>query len=107
MKSYYSYKGFSFCSLRCYHQALEDVKEFLEKPTSVHLAGTMIFALELGIFEFIPENKGQSVVNLTGDVIPKVLKSGRKFSGYPFGDYWVDVGRLSDYEEAHTRQHFK
>ncbi len=83
------------------------VKEFLEKPTEVYLAGTMIFALEPGIFEFIPENKGQSVVNLTDDVIPKVLKSDRKFSGYPFGDYWVDVGRLSDYEEAHTRQHFK
>ncbi len=76
------------------------IKEFLEKPTYVHLAGTMIFALEPEIFDFIPD-KGDGVVNLTDDVIPKVLKSGKKFSGYPFDGYWVDIGRLSDYENAH------
>ena len=83
------------------------VKGFLEKPTYTHLAGTMIFALEPGIFEFIPENKEHSVINLTDDIIPRVLKSDKKFSGYAFGDYWVDIGRLSDYENAHTHQHFK
>lgn len=83
------------------------VNEFLEKPTYVHLAGTMMFVLEPEIFKFIPENEGQSVINLTDDVIPKVLASGRKFSGYPFDGYWVDVGRLSDYEAAHGHNSFK
>ena len=83
------------------------VKGFLEKPTYTHLAGTMIFALEPGILEFVPENKEHSVINLTDDIIPRVLKSDKKFSGYAFGDYWVDIGRLSDYESAHSHQHFK
>lgn len=77
------------------------IKEFLEKPTYIHLAGTMIFALEPEIFDFIPD-KGDGVVNLTDDVIPKVLASGKRFSGYPFDGYWVDIGRLSDYENVHN-----
>ncbi|MFH1432693.1 MAG: nucleotidyltransferase family protein [archaeon] len=83
------------------------VNEFLEKPVFVHLAGTMIFVLEPEIFKFIPENEDQSVINLTDDVIPKVLASGSRFSGYPFDGYWVDVGRLSDYEAAHSHTSFK
>lgn len=83
------------------------VSEFLEKPTFIHLAGTMIFALEPEIFKFIPKNDEQSLINLTDHIIPKVLKDGARFMGYPFDGYWVDVGRLSDYEDAHTHEHFR
>ena len=83
------------------------VEEFLEKPTFEHHAGTMIFALEPKIFNYIPENDEGSVLNLTDDVIPKILKDGARFSGFPFKGYWVDVGRLSDYEKAHSDGNFK
>ena len=78
------------------------VKGFTEKPTFTHKAGTMIFCLEPQIFEHIPEQADPA--NLTDHVIPALLKSGVKVFGYPFRDYWIDIGKLDDYYEMNGRK---
>ncbi len=82
------------------------VKKFSEKPTFKHYAGTMIFCIEPSIFEFIPKTEKPELVNLTDHVLPKIIESGKKIFGYPFSDYWVDVGRLEEYNKMHNTQIF-
>lgn len=82
------------------------VKKFLEKPTFRHYAGTMIFCLEPEILEFIPQHDKPELVNLTDHILPKILSSGKKVYGYPFTDYWVDVGRIDDYNKINEAQIF-
>jgi len=72
------------------------ISGFLEKPEYHHNAGTMIFCLEPEIFDYIP--KGSKHLNLTDDVIPKVLKAGRKIYGYKFSEEWIDLGNIEDYK---------
>lgn len=78
------------------------VSKFSEKPTFKHYAGTMIFCIEPSIFEFIPKTEKPKLLNLTDHIIPKLLESGKKVFGYPFRDYWVDVGRLEEYNKMHN-----
>ncbi|MBN2042251.1 MAG: nucleotidyltransferase family protein [Candidatus Aenigmarchaeota archaeon] len=72
------------------------ITKFTEKPTYVHRGGTMIFCIEPSIFEHIPEREG--LVNLTDHVIPDLLGKGEKVYGYPFTDFWVDIGSIEEYE---------
>jgi NDP-sugar pyrophosphorylase family protein len=78
------------------------IKEFLEKPTFTHNAGTMIFCVEPRIFDYIPQDKG--VVNITDHIIPKLLEKGERIFGYPFKGEWIDIGSIDDYENANSRQ---
>lgn len=76
------------------------IKNFLEKPEYQHNAGTMIFCLEPEVFDFIP--KGAKHLNLTDDVIPKVLGEGKKIYGYKFNEEWIDLGNIEDYKKIST-----
>lgn len=73
---------------------------FTEKPEYVHHGGTMIFCVETSIFDHIPESEG--IVNLTDHVIPALLKKGEKVYGYPFTDFWVDIGSMEEYEKLNN-----
>ena len=77
------------------------IEKFVEKPTITHKAGTMIFCLEPRIFDFIPED--QDIVNLTDHIIPRLLKKGEKIYGFPFSDYWIDIGKLEDYKRVNGK----
>lgn len=75
-----------------------------EKPdirTSI-LAGIYVFKPE--IFDFIPEETYYGMDTLIKDMIQK------KFSitHYPIKEYWLDIGRLDDYEKAQRiyKEHF-
>ncbi|MBW6461686.1 MAG: nucleotidyltransferase family protein [DPANN group archaeon] len=78
------------------------ITKFEEKPEFKFNAGTMIFCLEPEIFNFIPEiNKDhQEPINITDHILPKLIESKKHIYGYPFCDYWIDVGRLSDYDKV-------
>jgi len=77
------------------------VKGFQEKPTFTYLAGTMIFVLEPSVLDYVPKyQKMPKLVNLTDHILPQMLKEGRRIFGFPFSNYWVDVGRMSDFEKV-------
>jgi len=77
----------------------KSIRDFVEKPTFVHTAGTMIFCLEPEIFRHIP-SKPKGIVNLTDHIIPKLLKKGKKMYGFEFSGLWEDIGSLDDYERV-------
>ena len=73
------------------------VNTFKEKPSFRHLAGTMIFACEPEILDYIPKKKG--IVNITDHIIPKLLEEGKSVYGYPFKNRWIDIGSMEDYQK--------
>ncbi|MCK5373048.1 MAG: hypothetical protein KAJ20_01820, partial [Candidatus Aenigmarchaeota archaeon] len=78
------------------------ITKFEEKPSLKYNAGTMIFCLEPEIFKYIPKNdsKNPEIINITDHILPKLIKSGKPIYGLPFCDYWIDVGRISDYDKV-------
>ncbi|MBW6451407.1 MAG: nucleotidyltransferase family protein [DPANN group archaeon] len=78
------------------------VEKFLEKPRFKYLGGTMIFCLEPEIFDFFPDTF-EGPLNLTDHIIPKILEANKGFYGYPFNDYWLDIGRIEDYDKANKK----
>jgi NDP-sugar pyrophosphorylase family protein len=79
----------------------KSIRNFMEKPTFRHTAGTMMFCLEPGIFKHIPK-KPKGVVNLTDHVIPELLKKGVKIFGFEFSDFWEDIGSHDDYKRVNS-----
>lgn len=75
-----------------------------EKPkfTWEILAG--IYVLKPPIFDLIPKNKYFGIDSL----ILKMLKAKMKVAKYKMRDYWLDIGRLEDYQVARDdyKKHF-
>jgi NDP-sugar pyrophosphorylase family protein len=76
-----------------------------EKPNFVTniLAGIYIMSPE--IFKYIPENEPYGIDSL----IYKMLENKDPISKYEINEYWLDIGRIEDYEKAQTlyKTHFK
>ena len=75
---------------------------FIEKPKPEQIfsnfinAGIYIFEPE--ILKEIPEN---IVVSMERDVFPKLLEKGLKLAVYKDNSYWMDIGTLEKYIQAH------
>ncbi|MDP4266851.1 MAG: sugar phosphate nucleotidyltransferase [Bacteroidota bacterium] len=76
-----------------------------EKPDfkSNILAGIYIFKPD--IFKFIPEGISFGMDKL----ILKMLESNAKIAKYDIKEYWLDIGKIDDYEKAQNiyNEHFK
>ena len=76
-----------------------------EKPDIVTYVLAGIYVIRPEIFKFIPENKYFGMDSL----IKKLLRSKIKIVKYEMTEYWLDIGRLNDYEKAQDiyNTHFK
>lgn len=72
----------------------EKIVGFVEKPLIENLFNTAIYIFEPEIFKYIKEKE-----DFAKDVIPRLLKEGKKVSPYIINEMWFDVGRVSDYEK--------
>ncbi len=81
------------------------VTDIEEKPdiTTYILAG--IYVIKPKIFKFIPEDKYYGMDSL----IKTLLKKKISVAKYELEEYWLDIGRLDDYEKAQDiyNTHFK
>jgi len=81
------------------------VTDIEEKPniTTYILAG--IYVIKPKIFKFIPEDKYYGMDSL----IKTLLKKKIPVAKYELEEYWLDIGRLDDYEKAQDiyNTHFK
>lgn len=66
------------------------------------LAG--IYIMKPEIFDFIPENTYYGIDNLIKDMLVKNIKVAK----YPMKEYWLDIGRIDDYQVAQDayKEHF-
>ncbi|MFZ4589574.1 MAG: sugar phosphate nucleotidyltransferase [Ignavibacteria bacterium] len=76
-----------------------------EKPDIVTYILAGIYVMKPEIIDIIPENTYYGVDTLIKDM----LKKNMKIVKYEMEEYWLDIGRLNDYEEAQNiyQKHFK
>ena len=72
---------------------------YLEKPSFSYSVSMGIYVFEKGVLEWIPPGKYLDFP----DLIQKLLKLGKRVNGYPSNDFWLDIGRHEDYEEAQKK----
>ena len=72
------------------------VKKIEEKPDIIMYILAGIYVMKPEIFKFFPENKYFGMDHL----ITQLLEKNYKVSKYEIMEYWLDIGRLSDYERA-------
>jgi NDP-sugar pyrophosphorylase family protein len=81
------------------------VTDIEEKPDIVTNIVAGIYVMTPGIFEYMPENRKFGIDTL----MKKMLKKQIPIAKYEMKEYWLDIGRIDDYERAQTayNTHFK
>ncbi len=67
-----------------------------EKPRLVHFVNAGIYALSPEALDFIPSAEPLDMP----DLLNRMVAAGKEVAVYPVREYWMDIGRLSDYERA-------
>jgi len=67
-----------------------------EKPQMHLLVNAGVYLLEPTVYEFIPKREH---FNMT-DLIQWLLNAGRIVASFPIIEYWLDIGQLTNYEQA-------
>ena len=74
------------------------VRRFTEKPSrdkvTTNMINAGIYILEPGILSYIAPN---TFSMFERDVFPPLLEKGQVIYGYPFQDYWIDMGTPGKY----------
>jgi glucose-1-phosphate adenylyltransferase len=82
------------------------VREFVEKPKDPPgtLASMGIYVFSLPVLDrlLLDDSKRRDSTHDFGrDIIPRMLQMGMNVYAYPYGGYWVDVGTVDSYWQAH------
>lgn len=82
------------------------VKDFIEKPanppSNLASMGVYVFSTEVLEKMLIEDAKRASSSHDFGkDIIPRMVADGSKVYAYPYDGYWVDVGTIEAFWEAH------
>jgi mannose-1-phosphate guanylyltransferase/phosphomannomutase len=77
------------------------IERFLEKPTWGEVfsdtINTGIYALEPEVLSHVPE---EDPYDFSKDLFPRLLAAGAPLYGYVADGYWMDIGNLTQYQEA-------
>jgi NDP-sugar pyrophosphorylase family protein len=81
------------------------VTDIEEKPDIVTNILAGIYVMTPAIFEYIPENQRFGV----DELIKKMLSEHISIAKYEMKEYWLDIGKIDDYERAQSiyNTHFK
>ena len=72
------------------------VVELSEKPMMSYPVNSGIYLIEPSAYSFIPNGKRFDMTEL----VSRLLEEDRPVVAFPIREYWIDVGQLSDYEQA-------
>lgn len=73
-----------------------EVKGFEEKPTYTYYSNGGIYLIKRAIVDQVPRG---TFFNAT-DLMQKVISEGGKVCSFPLRGYWLDIGKMPDYEKA-------
>lgn len=73
-----------------------DITSIKEKPIQSFFVNAGIYTLSPQVFELIPKNEFYDMPTLFEKLIEKKLKT----ISFPVHEYWMDIGRISDFEQA-------
>jgi NDP-sugar pyrophosphorylase family protein len=68
----------------------------VEKPVEEYLVNAGIYVLDPDVLSLIP---GGEYMDMT-DLFRRVLQAGHTTAAFPFDDYWLDIGRMPDFQQA-------
>jgi len=74
----------------------DNIRSFKEKPNKTHYANAGIYIFETKYCKMIPKN---TFYNIT-DLIDKLILQNKKIIHDPIVGYWIDIGRIDDYNYA-------
>jgi len=78
------------------------IVDFVEKPRAEDAPSNLINAgayfLDPMILDYIETGK---LVSMEKEIFPRIIKDTDRFYGYKFQGYWMDIGRISSYLDAH------
>jgi len=70
--------------------------EILEKPVQKYFVNAGIYVLEPSVLDrLMPDEKIDMPV-----VLQRILRSGDRVNMFPIHEYWLDIGRIEEYEQA-------
>jgi NDP-sugar pyrophosphorylase family protein len=69
---------------------------YIEKPTYELFVSMGIYVFEPCVLSYIEYNKYLDFP----DLVLKLIGEGERVLSYPFDGYWMDLGRIDDYEQA-------
>lgn len=72
------------------------VRGIREKPDLCFFFNAGIYLIEPEVRRFIPAGRRTDMT----DVIDSMLTAGERVVSFPIHEYWLDIGRLDDYERA-------
>ena len=72
-----------------------------EKPTHHFFVNAGIYVLSPDSLDFIPKEKTYDMPEL----FQEIVKSDLEVIAFPVREYWLDIGRLDDYQKANTEYH--
>lgn len=73
------------------------VEKLVEKPIKQHFVNAGIYTLDPELLDLIPSHSYYDMTTL----LESLIANGKKVSGFPLRDYWLDIGRMDDFERAH------
>ena len=73
-----------------------EIKSFKEKPSYSYQSNGGVYFVKKEVIKLIPKD---TFFNAT-DLIEKAINNNLKVISYPFSGYWLDIGRLEDFEKA-------
>jgi mannose-1-phosphate guanylyltransferase len=75
---------------------------FVEKPKQEDAPSNFInagaYLLEQEVLDYI---KTDRLVSMEKEIFPQIIEDTRRFFGFKFQGYWMDIGRISSYMDVH------
>jgi len=78
-----------------------DITSIKEKPIQSFFVNAGIYTLSPQVFEIIPKNEFYDMPTLFETLIQHKLKT----ISFPVHEYWMDIGRMADFEQAQAEYH--
>ena len=78
-----------------------DITSIKEKPIQSFFVNAGIYTLSPQVFEIIPKNEFYDMPTLFETLIQNKLKT----ISFPVHEYWMDIGRMADFEQAQAEYH--
>jgi NDP-sugar pyrophosphorylase family protein len=75
-----------------------ELVNIVEKPVQRYFINAGVYLLSPCVLERMPADVACDMPELIG----QALAQGRKVVGFPFREYWLDIGQPKDYERAQT-----
>jgi len=72
------------------------IKSIVEKPIHNFFVSAGIYMLNSSTIDLIPENEFYDMPTL----FEEMIKEGEKTVSFPIREYWLDIGRMDEYEKA-------